>query len=114
VVPEETGRVLQVRHRDGWQDLYAFSPVPAYPIDFEVANHFTSTHPSSPFLRTFTAQIALPHARHVLRGRKYSIRRGDSEETREVADEEIVRLLGERFNLRVPEGDVHRALAPTQ
>ncbi len=114
VVSEGTARVLQLRHRDGWQDLYAFSLAPAYPIDFEVANHFTSTHPRSPFLKTLTAQIALPEARHVLRGRKYSIRRGDTEASLELADDEIVRLLREQFGLNLSEEEVLRALSPRE
>ena len=28
-----------------WSDLYAFSLEPHYPVDFEMANHFTSTYP---------------------------------------------------------------------
>jgi len=114
VVTEGTARVLQLHHRNGWQDLYGFTLAPAYPIDFEVANFFTSTHPRSPFLKTLTVQTALPEARHVLRGRKYSIRRGDSEETLELADGEIVRLLRERFGLQLSEEDVIRALSPRE
>ncbi len=114
VVSEGTAQVLQLRHSHGWQDLYAFSPAPAYPIDFEVANYFTSTHPRSPFLKTLTAQIALPEERHILRGRKYSIRRGGREETRELAEDEIVRLLGEQFGLQLSEEDVIRALSPRE
>ncbi|MGE5345436.1 MAG: arylamine N-acetyltransferase family protein, partial [Acidithiobacillales bacterium] len=80
--------VLQRRHRDSWLDLYAFRPEPALPIDFEVANYYTSTHPRSRFVTTLTVQISKPEARHVLRGRSYTITRGEESETRELDAEE--------------------------
>jgi N-hydroxyarylamine O-acetyltransferase len=110
VVSEGMVRVLQSRYRDEWRDLYAFTLVPAYPIDFEVANHFTSTHPGSPFLRTLTAQIAGPGARHVLRGRKYCIRRAEGEEIHELSNDQVVQLLKEQFRLPLSEGEITRAL----
>ena len=43
-----------------WTDLYAFTLEPQYPVDFEMANHFTSTYPRSPFVQTLTAQRSWP------------------------------------------------------
>ena len=68
-------------HRDGelWvlsgnatgqrTDLYAFTLEPHYAVDFEMANHFTSTHPRSPFLQTLVVQRSWPDRRVILRGR---------------------------------------------
>ena len=42
--------VLQTAHGDSWFDFYAFTLEPQDPVDFVVANHFTSTHPDSPFV----------------------------------------------------------------
>lgn len=36
--------------RDGWSAMYAFTLEPQHHIDYEVANHFTATHPDSPFV----------------------------------------------------------------
>lgn len=47
VVQEEHLLVLQTDSEDGWRDLYAFSPEPVPPIDIEVNNWFTCTHPES-------------------------------------------------------------------
>lgn len=33
----------------GWEPQHAFDESPARPIDYEVAHHYTSTHPLSPF-----------------------------------------------------------------
>jgi N-hydroxyarylamine O-acetyltransferase len=110
VMFEDKAGVLQLRRRGAWTDLYAFTLVPAYPVDFEVANHFTSTYPKSPFLKTLTVQIVKPDARHVLRGRTYNVRRGDAEETLELSEGEVVRLVRERFGLPLSEEEISRAL----
>ena len=60
---EDDNWVLQTRQDEGWTDLYAFTLEPHYPVDFEVANHYTSTHPSSPFVRGLTAQRLRADAR---------------------------------------------------
>jgi len=111
VVTEVEFLVLQMRWAGTWRDLYAFTLVPAHPIDFEVANHFTSTHPRSPFVNTLTAQIKTPQARHALRGRTYSVLNANGEEKTEVADERVPSLLRERFLLFIPDADVLDALA---
>jgi N-hydroxyarylamine O-acetyltransferase len=102
--------VLRRRHRDSWFDLYSFHPEPALPIDYEIANYYTATHPRSRFVTTLTVQISKPEARHVLRGRSYTITRGEESETRELDAEEIPALLRERFGLDLPEADVLRAV----
>jgi N-hydroxyarylamine O-acetyltransferase len=42
--------VLQALRDDAWGDLYGFRPEPVPMVDVEVANWFTATHPSSPFV----------------------------------------------------------------
>src|SRR5262249_44406568 len=54
--------VLQVLLDGAWSDLYAFTTERQYAVDYEMANHFTSTHPSSPFRRGPTAQLTTPDA----------------------------------------------------
>ena len=40
---------LQLHQPEGWSDAYVFHDDAYTPIDYEVANHFTSTHPRSHF-----------------------------------------------------------------
>lgn len=40
---------LSKRAADGWEALHAFDGTPQCPVDYEVAHHYTSTHPRSPF-----------------------------------------------------------------
>jgi N-hydroxyarylamine O-acetyltransferase len=40
---------LAKRTRNGWEPLHEFDESPARPIDYQVAHHYVSTHPASPF-----------------------------------------------------------------
>lgn len=102
--------VLERLWRGEWRDLYAFSLTPAFPVDFEVANHYTSTHPESIFRRMLTVQRIEPTVRHILRGRTYTVRRGEREEAREIEPAELPALLADTFALEIPEEDALQAL----
>jgi N-hydroxyarylamine O-acetyltransferase len=104
VVPEGAVRALQISRGGAWQDLYAFAPQETLPIDFEVANHFTSTWPESPFVTTLTAQLSLPDERRILRDRTLTLRQGGVESARQVAEEELLPLLSDRFGIDLPPG----------
>ena len=74
--------VLSMRDRAGQStDLYEFSEEPQTPRDIEVANHFTSTHPDSPFRRALTIQRANRRERVMLStGKLIAYRDGRSDE----------------------------------
>jgi N-hydroxyarylamine O-acetyltransferase len=96
-------RVLQSQHQGAWTDLYAFDPAGCEPIDFEVANWFTSTYPQSRFVLTLTAQLPLPEARYILRNRTYVIDRGEQQDTRELQNKvELLQILDRVFGLSFP------------
>jgi len=50
VVQDGPEYVLQAASESGWADQYGFVPEPVAPVDIEVQNWFTSTHPRSPFV----------------------------------------------------------------
>lgn len=110
VVPEGNLQVLQSLQPEGWFDLYAFVPEAREPIDFEVANWYTSTHPQSRFVTTLTAQLPTPEARYVLRNRTLVTNRGSVPEIRELEDAELFEVLKNRFGLEVVPGTRLRAL----
>jgi len=110
VVPEGSLRVLQSLQHDTWTDLYAFQPEPRFPVDFEMANHFTSTHPESRFVTTLTVQLPGIDVRRILRNRAYAELRGDQVVGRELAPEAVLPTLREVFGIEVPEGAKFRAL----
>ena len=113
-VVEEEGDgtfVLRCRTDADWHDQYAFTSTPALPVDFEVANHFTSTFPASPFVKTLTVQLSTASGRHVLRGRAYTIRNGAQVTEREITVDELTGLLSDTFRLKITEEEARRAFA---
>ncbi len=102
--------VLRRRWRDEWRDLYAFSLTPALAVDFEVGNHYTSTHPGSVFRKMLTIQKSAAGARHILRDRLYTIRRGGEEAVRELSVGEVPSLVRDCFGLDVSEQEIFDAL----
>jgi N-hydroxyarylamine O-acetyltransferase len=108
---EESGLwVLQERQPDGWLDLYAFTCEPQHPVDFEMSNWYTSTHPNSRFVQTITAQRSTADTRWVLRNRELTVTRGDRATTRTIGDdEELLRVLADVFGLDFPTGTRFRS-----
>ena len=52
--------LLQARLGDSWENVYRISVEPRVPMDYEVANWFTASHPGSPFVSNLV--IARPRA----------------------------------------------------
>jgi N-hydroxyarylamine O-acetyltransferase len=97
--------VLEGNTDEVWGDLYAFTLEPQYPIDFEMANHFTSTHPRSAFVNSLTAQRLWPERRVILRNRKLSVREGRVTEATTIRDSEhLLEVLERHFGLAFPPG----------
>ena len=97
--------VLQSRRNGAWLDLYAFSLEPQQAVDFEIANHYVSTHPSSRFVQTLTVQLPGPQKRMMLRNRELIEDRGEVGAGVTVeGDEELLRVLRETFGLDFPAG----------
>jgi N-hydroxyarylamine O-acetyltransferase len=114
-VTEEPGAfVLQSRRGHGWHALYSFTLEPQYPVDFEVANYFTSTHPASIFVRSLTVQRPTPDARYVLRNRDFVVERSGGTETRQLADDEFRGVLLDTFGLDIPADVLAAALRDMQ
>lgn len=109
-VAEGSHRVLQLLERGAWRDLYTFVPEPRYPIDFEVANWYTSTHPESRFVLRLTVQRSTPAARHVLHDLTYTRSTPDGEESRRIPRDELVAFLADTFALELPHDARFRAL----
>jgi N-hydroxyarylamine O-acetyltransferase len=97
--------VLQGNDTGDWIDLYAFTLEPHYPVDFEMANHFTSTYPNSPFRRNLTAQLSRPRGRVILRNRDLVLRSGGSARSETIRDpEHLLEALDHHFGLSFPKG----------
>jgi N-hydroxyarylamine O-acetyltransferase len=98
--------LLQSRRGSDWANLYSFTLEPQTLADYEMANHYTATHPDSPFVRTLIVQLPTPAARHALRDRELVVDRGGGRiERRTLAgDDELLAALDGTFGLRFPAG----------
>ena len=91
---------------DGWVDMYGFTLEPQAPIDYEVANHYTSTHPRSRFLPGMMCVRTTEEGRVTVRGTEVVRRRRGHEAEREViADgERLLEILANELGLVFPSG----------
>jgi N-hydroxyarylamine O-acetyltransferase len=96
--------------RDGAQIPAWVSTLEAeYPIDFEVANHFTATHPASLFMNWILASAVTPQGRVNVMNRNVTHLRGDATTTAQLADRSALRaLLAEHFGFDLPEVETLR------
>ncbi|MCX7173022.1 MAG: arylamine N-acetyltransferase [Proteobacteria bacterium] len=105
VIEEDRLWVLQSLRDSTWMDLYAFTLEPQQAVDYEIANHYVSTHPASRFVQTLTAQRLSPEVRHILRDRELIEDRGDKQTVRMLADNaELLDVLKQTFGLSFPPG----------
>ena len=112
--PHETFRIvrsanayaLQARLADEWSDVYRFTFEQQHPIDYEVANWFTSKHPASRFVQNLVVSRAGNDGERVaLFNRELVVRRGPTAEKRAVdTPDELLRILASQFGLHFPPG----------
>jgi N-hydroxyarylamine O-acetyltransferase len=113
--PHETRRIVregarlfhQARLGAEWTDVYEFTLEEMPPIDREVANWFTSTHPQSHFRNRLMAARAAPGGvRLTMLNDEFKIRgadgRGDSRVL--TSPDDLLAVLAEHFGLRFPDG----------
>ena len=96
---------LQVKLGETWTTLYRFDLQEQFQIDYEVANHYVSTYPTSHFVNSLIAARAMPDARYGLRNNRLSIHRldGTSERRELKSAAEIRAVLHELFGITVPD-----------
>lgn len=106
---------LQSLREGRWQDLYVFTLEPQYAIDFQMANHYVSTHPDSRFVQTLAVQRQSPSACYLLRNRELTVIERDRATVTQIADDEaLLSVLDEHFGLRFPAGTRFRCLTHTR
>jgi N-hydroxyarylamine O-acetyltransferase len=81
-------------------------------IDFELGNHYTSTHPMSPFMNRITMRALTPNGRVTVMNRDVTIRDADASTSSQLTDRGALRsLLAEHFGFDLPE--VERLRVPS-
>lgn len=101
--------LLRSSDPNGWSDLYAFTLEPQRPIDYAVHNHYTSTHPDSPFVGQVVAIRTTPEVRHTLRGRELTVfHPGGSTDSRDLAVDELADVLRGTFGIDLEPEEIVR------
>ncbi len=93
--------------RDGAQSPGWVSTLEAEnPVDFEMGNHFTATHPDSLFRNRIMASAVTPDGRVNIMNRDVTVLHGAEAEKSQLPDRSALRaLLAERFGIDLPEAD---------
>jgi len=117
---DERRDVWLLRSKDvtGWTDLYEFTLEPQRQIDYVVYNHYTSTHPRSPFVSQVVALRTEPEIQYALRSRQLTTKRPDATTTgRDIAVEELPGVLATTFGIHLDAKEttelLRRAARPT-
>jgi N-hydroxyarylamine O-acetyltransferase len=102
LVPSGDALLLQAQLEDSWADVYQIAREPQLDIDYEVANWFTATHPSSHFRHRLIVARTTPQARYVLLENRLTIRTPDGRAERRFLDAgAIEQALVQTFGLPV-------------
>lgn len=104
LIPSPGGLTHQVLYGDTWGDVYRFSLEPPAPIDFELGNWFSCTHPRAHFTNNLVVTRVRGSERLIIFNREFTLRRADgSADRREIASPaELLTLLAEHFDLHFP------------
>lgn len=112
VTPHEPFRILQdgsdyelqAEIGGAWQPVYRFDLQPQLPIDFELANHYVATHPSSWFRSRLVVAKPTASGRLVLDNRQLTeYRTKAAADRRELRDgDELKSVLTESFGICLP------------
>lgn len=102
---------LQAKLAGEWKSFYRFDLQAQAAIDYEVANHYVSTYPTSHFVTSLMAARATPNGRYGLRNNRLSIHPldGASEQRDLNSAAEIRRSLRDLFGIAVPDPDLFDA-----
>lgn len=106
--------IMQAKVRSEWRPLYQFDLLEQVYQDYEMANWYTSTHPTSRFVINLVAARAAPDRRYALFNKELSIHHlhGDTERDTLSTAEQLRETLEHDFLLRVPRTpEVDAALA---
>jgi N-hydroxyarylamine O-acetyltransferase len=100
--------LLQAMVDGAWMPQIEFDLTPQRWIDFEPANHYTSTHPDSIFVNQLLVILFTENGRKVLNGDQLKILESGQMEVRQIDPDEIESVLENEFGLaqRAPSNTV--------
>jgi N-hydroxyarylamine O-acetyltransferase len=104
------GAELVLEHRG--QRLWVSSLEHDLPVDFEMANHYTATHPRSHFTQRLMMRAFVPAGQVRISNRDLTVMRGDAVTTSTLADRSELRtVVATHFGFDLPE--IERLIVPS-
>ena len=104
--------VLRTKVGEKVVDCWMSSLEPDNLVDFEVGNHYTATHPMSPFVNRIMMRALTPSGRVTVMNRDVTIRDGAASTSSQLADRAALRgLVAAHFGFDLPE--VERLRVPS-
>jgi N-hydroxyarylamine O-acetyltransferase len=110
----ERDRLLQCLTSDGWTDCYRILPSAPQPIDYEMANWWTATHPSAFLRHNLLVARSVARGRLTLFNRTLSLRTGPAQRSEEqtlATRAEIADALADAFGLDIAPADLDAVMA---
>ncbi len=102
----DAGWLLSRGETGDWTDMYAFTLEPQRRSDYEVFNHFTATHPRSPFVGRVVALRTEDDVRYDLRGHELTTTRPDEDAaSRQLSTAELLDVLAATFGIGLDAGE---------
>jgi len=107
---------LQARLGAEWTRLYRFSLEPQYPIDYELANWFTSTYPAGLFTNNLLMALPEPDRRYALFNDAFTVHYLDGRRERREwhGPVELGDILARHFHMMVPPEDLEKVSAAVE
>jgi N-hydroxyarylamine O-acetyltransferase len=104
IVEDTLFQTLELENDDGWHPVYRFTMEAILPVDVEVANWFTGTHPQSPFLARLIMHRFLPDGRIALVNRRLTRRYGTqpAEQTTLTTAQAMEKVFETAFGIECP------------
>lgn len=96
--------ILRARAGDATIDAWVSTLDADNPVDFEVGNHYTSTHPASGFVNRLALRALTADGRVTVMNRDVKVWHGDEAQSSQLSDRRELRaLLVEHFGFDLPE-----------
>jgi N-hydroxyarylamine O-acetyltransferase len=101
---DHVDHVLEIREGDTWKRLWLSSLEHDVPVDFEMANHYTATYPTSPFVQRILARALIADGEVRIANRDVTLVRSGETTAFQLADRaELRAIVAEHFGFDLPE-----------
>lgn len=103
IIKDDTqGYLVQIKSGDTYRNGVAFSTTPAEESDFIMSNHYTSSHPDSPFVNRIMCTLPTPSGRYTIRDTKLKIETNGCIQETELEIQTFEDILRRYFNITLP------------